>query len=334
MHLSTSNSRVPTRRDIIVLLAVCIVFCASLEAVTAFLFGRISHIEKRRETEYGAAIGIRSAKDRHGASALVAGNSLLLEGVNFSQLQRDIGPGIELHRAVIENTFYLDWYYGLRRMFKMGSQPDIVVLVLNPTQLASRATDGDYAAHFLVDRRDLTGLAKSIGADRNRMSSLALANLSFFYGTRAEIRTWVLGNILPDLPGLVHLFHFARATPGSETLRQVATERLFQLHELCEQHGVALVVVIPPAKEDSGASAVLEAAATSGVKVLVPIEPGTLLASDYSDNFHLNSYGAAKFTPALADRLKQFLSETATEQRQTASLPWAVGTRFNTQSGR
>jgi hypothetical protein len=185
-----------------------------------------------------------------------------------------------------------------------------------------------------VDRWDLTGLAKSIGADRNRMSSLALANLSFFYGTRAEIRTWVLGNIMPDLPSLVRLFHFAHATPESEALRQVATERLIQLHELCERHGVALVVVIPPAKEDSGASAVMQAAATSGVKVLIPIEPGALLASDYSDNFHLNSYGAAKFTPALADRLKQVLSETTRDQRETASLPSAVGNRFNTQSGR
>jgi hypothetical protein len=324
MLLSTSNSRVPDRSHIVLLLAVCALFCASLEAVTTVFFGRISHIEHRREAEYRAAVAMRSAKDSHGASVLVAGNSLLLEGVSFPQLQQDFGPEIELRRTVVENTFYLDWYYGLRRLFKMGSQPDVVVLLLNPLQLTSGAIDGDYTAHFLVDRQDLPALATIIGADRNRMSSLALANLSYFYGTRAEIRTWILGNLLPDLPSLTRLLQFGHVAPEGEAFRQIAAQRLIQLRQLCEQHGVALVVVIPPAREDSGASAVLQAAATSGVKVLIPIGPGALPASDYADNFHLNSHGAGKFTPALADGLKQVFSDTAREQRETASVPSAA----------
>lgn len=327
MPLSTSNSKTPTRRDIVLLLAACLMLCVLLELVTAFLFGRVSHVESRRETEYEAATAMRSAKDTHGVSVLVAGNSLLLEGVEFPQLQQDFGPGIELRRVVVENTSYLDWYFGLRRLFRMGSQPNVVVLVLNPIQLASGATNGDYSAHFLVDWHDLLDLAKDTGADRNRMSSLALANLSFFYGTRAEIRTWILGNTMPDLPRLTRFFHSAHTTSEGEAFHEILAQRLIQLRQLCEQHGAALAVVIPPAKEDSGASAVLQAGATSGVKVLIPIEPGKLPASDYADNFHLNALGAEKFTPALAAGLKQILSNTAWEQRETAYAPRTSASR-------
>jgi hypothetical protein len=69
-------------------------------------------------------------------------------------------------------------------------------------------------------------------------------------------------------------------------------------------------VVLPPARLNSGADLILQTAAATGVKALSPIAPGVLPPSDYSDNFHLNSHGAGKFTPALAAGLKQFLWQT------------------------
>jgi len=203
----------------------------------------------------------------------------------------------------------------LSHMFRMGAAPDVVVLVLNPIQLTSRAIDGDYSAHFLVDRRDLTSLANDIGADRDKMSSLALANVSFFYATRAEIRTWILGRILPDLPSFTHLLYVAPTLPSGNAFPRTATQRLIQLRELCETYGVQVVLVIPPAVEDSGAATVLRAAKESGVKVLNPIGPAILPASDYSDNFHLNSRGAGKFTPALASALKETLLSAALQSK-------------------
>lgn len=131
MRLSTFNSKVPTKAHIVLLLALCAVFCASVELVTAHYFGRVSRIEKRRETEYRDALAVRSARVRHKTSVLVAGNSLLLHGVDFPQLQQDIGEGIELHRTVFENTSFLDWYYGLQQIFNAGAQPDVTVLVLS-----------------------------------------------------------------------------------------------------------------------------------------------------------------------------------------------------------
>lgn len=316
MHLSTSSSRTPTRRDITLLLLACASVCAVIEGGTALMFGRISHIENRRETEYRQAASMHRSKDAQ--SVLVAGNSLLLEGVDFPQLQREVGSEMDLRRAVVEGTYYLDWFYGLKRLFAAGAKPDVVVLVLNPIQLTSGSVGGDYTAHFLVDRRDILEFAKETGADRNRTSSLAFANLSFFYGARAEIRNWILGRILPDLPSLTHNFQSAPKSLTGDVLRDVATQRLERLRQLCQDHGAELVFVIPPSNEDMGAAVVSAAAAAHGVQVVIPIAPGVLPVTDYSDHFHLNPEGARKFTPALATELRQLLLTSNGNRAQTA----------------
>ena len=300
------------------LLLVCVLVCASIEGGTALVFGRISRIENRRETEFRRAVRMR--RSEHTQSVLIAGNSLLLEGVDFPKLQREAGTEIDLRRTVVEGTYFLDWFYGLRRLFAQGARPDVVVLVLNPIQLTSGAVGGDYTAHFLVETTDLLQFAKETGADRNQVSSLALANFSFFYGARAEIRNWLLARILPDLPSLTRALQSAPRALTNDALRELATQRLDRLHQLCRANGAELVFVIPPANEDMGASAILQAAAVHGIQVLIPIAPGVLQRSDYSDRFHLNAQGAGKFTPALAAGLRQVLLANASNRAQTASL--------------
>lgn len=338
MHSSTSSSKVPTGRDVFLLLLSCALVCALIEAGTAFEFGQISRIEHRREKEYQHALEMQPAENI--ASVLVAGNSLLLEGVDFPQLQQQAGREFNLRRVVVEGTFYLDWYYGLRRLFASGARPDAVVLVLNPTQLASSAIGGDYTAHFLVDKADLLQFAEDAGADRNRMSSMALANVSFFYGARAEIRNWVLGEILPDLPSLTHSFYSPPKPVVGTAFRELAIERLQRLERMCQSHGAKLVFVIPPSTEDIGASAVAQAASTIGVPVLIPIPPGLLPPSDYSDRFHLSPEGASKFTPALAAGLRQVLlvsdSESGAQRfnqsTEQTSFADAISGRINVQA--
>ena len=257
--------------------------------------------------------------DHRRTAIMVIGNSLLLEGVNFPQLQQSVGPGYELRRLAVENTAYLDWYYGLRHIFRIGSRPDVVALFLNPIQLTSATMNGDYTVHLLVDREDLVSLARDIGADRNRLSSMVLANLSFSYGGRAEMRTWILDRILP---GLHRLFR-SSPRPQSYNFGDLVTRRLGQLRDLCVQNGTELVLVLPPARLDNGSGSVLRAAAAQHVKALVPIAPGVLPASDYSDNFHLNSQGARKFTPLLAEGLRQVVAPTVAQE--THGVPSLFG---------
>src|SRR5690242_3324104 len=137
MRSSIFNSRVPTTGHVLLLLGVCLALCLAVEEVTAYVFPRVSAVEKRHETEYGGMLAIQSYREQGRLSILLAGNSLLLHGVNTRQLQRELGPYIDLHRAAIENTFFWDWYFGLQRAFRDGTRPDVVILVLNPAQLVS-----------------------------------------------------------------------------------------------------------------------------------------------------------------------------------------------------
>jgi hypothetical protein len=313
MHLSISSfrTRQPGKAHIALVLALCALFCLSVELIVARYFGRVSRIEKRRETEYRAAVSMRSARAYNKTSVLVAGNSLLLDGVDFPELERNLSPDVEPQRTVFENTSYLNWHYGLRRLFNAGARPDVVALVLSPWQLISDATEGDYCVEMLVDPRDLVRFAGETGADRNRLSVMALDKASFFFGSRAEIRTWILGKMLPDLPALTQYFRFPVSLPADSSIAGIARKRLDRLRELCEQYGVRFVLVVPPAREDSGLKALVDAAAIQGVTVLIPIP--VLPASDYADLIHLNPQGAGKFTPALAQSLKQILNNPTTQ---------------------
>lgn len=298
-------------------------------------------MEKRHETEYRDMLSIRSGRPRNGLSMLVAGNSLLLHGVDVARLRRELGPDIDLHRTAIENTFYWDWYYGLRSAFRTGARPDVVVLVLNPAQLTSNAIDGDYSVHMMVDARDIPELGRTIGADRNRMSVFALDKLSFFFGVRAQIRGLILDNLFPDLADLTQFFNHPKHNLD-QTLDSRAAARLRQLQTLCSRYGAAFVLVIPPAEEDGGASRMLHIADSQGVTVVMPMAPGVLARSDYSDDFHLNPSGAAKFTPAFAAHLRQVIAYPSSNggvrisalrpkvvpaSNFTAARPMAVGTK-------
>lgn len=319
MPLFTSNSRGQQAGTfhIVLLLVLGVVFCAAVEGVTKVSFGRVSHVEKRRETEYGAALAIHSAKPRHKTSVLVAGNSLLLHGVDFPELEKNLGPGFELNRTVFENSFYFDWYYGLRRLFSGGARPDVVALVFSPWQLINDSFNGDYSVQMLVDGRDLLRFASDTGADRNGMSVMVLDKASYFYGTRAEIRNWVLNKMLPDLPALTKHFRFSPTLPANNNVSEIATNRLRQLRELCNRYGAEFILIVPPGREDSGMSPVAEAAASQGVPALIPVR--VLPGSDYADSVHLNPAGAAKFTSALGESLKATIKIQSIDASVTTS---------------
>lgn len=310
MRLSTFNSKVPNTGHIGLLLSMCALLCCAVEIGTSLYFGTVSQVESRRRAEYRQATQLRPGD--HGAkTVLLAGNSLLLHGVDISQLQRSTLPDLQIRRFVIENTFYLDWYYGLRRLFKEGSRPNFVALVLSPFQLASDSMNGDYSIHLLVDAGDLAEVAKVTGADRNRISSLMLSHFSDFYGTRSEIRSWMLGRVVGDMSALFRTSE--SVVKAKEFPEGLVAERLLQLQQLCAAHGVGLILVLPPAKRDYGVSAVAQLSARDNIKMLLPVPPGGLAGSDFSDNVHLNGRGAEKFTPALAAGLKEIVAEAGTE---------------------
>jgi hypothetical protein len=129
-----------------------------------------------------------------------------------------------------------------------------------------------------------------------------------------------LGEIMPDLPSLTRNFHSVPKPSAGTASRELAMQRLDRLDRICQDHGAKLVFVIPPSNEDAGTSALAQAASAIGVQVLIPIPPGLLPPSDYSDRFHLSPNGAGKFTPALAAGLRQVLRVSDSSRSLTVAF--------------
>ncbi len=290
------------RRALVILLGGLAAGALALEIVTAAGFGRVSRIQGRIEGEYREAKALRHNAGR--PSLLVAGNSLLLAGIDFPGLRRRLAPDFDAHRLVIDNTQYLDWYFGLRRLFHEGSRPDRLVLVLTVSHLVSNRVRGEYFAHYQMLGRDVMSVQAATGIDNTTASNFLFSNWSSWLGSRSEIRKWFLGRVLPEAGLLARLFpQPAPPLPDDEKLHRILTARLRQLRKLCGGYGTEIAIALPPLPNEDGRPrrALLRAGAAAGIPVLTPAAPGEYPLSLFLDGFHLSERGAARLTPNFGD---------------------------------
>lgn len=311
MPSSTSNSEArAATRAIVFLLAGLFLYSAALEIVTRRGFSRISRIQRRVHEDLSAAKSIAPSVLNDPPTILVAGNSLLLDGVDRASLKKQLAPNYLVTLLPVENTQFEDWYFGLRRLFAEGSRPSIVVLCLSTRQMMSRATDGEYFAYYLMRERDLLAVKKESQLDNTITSAYFFANGSEWLGSRAQIRNWLLQAIMPNLEHLIGFF--PGKTPPMPPKEQVVAgvlPHLLALDQLCKANGAHLVVLVPPTLSRDDASAdVQDSADRQGLLVLVPLRPDDVTPADFHDGFHLNARGAARFTQRFASTLLQTLT--------------------------
>ncbi len=291
--------------------ALCLaIFCASLEAVTRLGFSRISHIESRIAAEHRAALAIRRSPGTK--EILLLGNSLPLEGVALPQLQESLNGRAHITRFVIEATEYLDWFYGIRRLFAEGSDPDLVLLCIDATHLKSSRIRGDYSAFYLFQTSDIPQIARAANLDLTKAAGLFLARYSLFYAGRTGIRNFALNHTderyaelvrsLPPLPG--------KTQASSPDVEPLEAERLSALKHLCRAHRSKFILLIPPGFGTSEAT-VRRAADRSGAEVLIPVHENEFPRTQYRDGYHLNESGATVFTKRLGTSLQTYLSRPA-----------------------
>ena len=292
----------------LILLTLCAIFCAGLEFGERYALPRIEAMDARITREYAGAEAIRPVPGQP-LPILIVGNSLLKKGVNLSLLNQKLQPDYSVTRFVVEDTNYLDWYYGLHRLFLEGARPKAVILVMNARQLIAPDVHGDAFAQLLMDRRDVLALKRTIATDNTVTSSLLFANLSRFYGLRSEVHKTFLLHLLPDFPDLAAKLR--PPTPplaADDEIDRVATKRLRDIASLCSRYGAQFVLVVPPSiTARDGSSAIQKAGNRIGVQVFVPFQPQELPSNLYSDGFHLNYEGAEVFTQALGSSLPQLL---------------------------
>jgi len=308
---STSNSDLrAATRAIAVLLTGLLLYCAGLELVTRKGFSRVSRTQRRIYQDLSDSKSLAPRTSNRQPTVLVVGNSLLLDGVDRVSLKKDLAPNYQVTLLPIENTQFEDWYFGLHRLFAEGSRPGIVVICLSTRQMMSRATDGEYFAYYLMQERDLLAVKRESQLDNTNTSAYFFANRSGWLGSRAQIRNWLLQEIMPNLEHLIGVF--PGKTPPMPPKEQVVAgvlPHLLSLNQLCNSNGIRLVVLVPPTLSHDDASAeIQDAAALEGIPVLVPLRPSDVSPDEFHDGFHLNPRGAARFTHRLASDLLQKLS--------------------------
>src|SRR5207253_11135905 len=79
-----------------------------------------------------------------------------------------------------------DWLYALRRLFRDGSRPQVVVLGVGVNAFLSNAVRQDYAPLMLFDLQDAYDVASELKFDRTATSNLLLDHSSAFWDRSEE----------------------------------------------------------------------------------------------------------------------------------------------------
>lgn len=307
MRLSISGSRPSALTYAKVLVGICAVLILALEILAGDLLKHNSATYARISQQYSQALEARPAGAAEPASVLMVGNSLLLHGVEMERLQAMTSSNMRIYPILLEQTGYYDWYYGLRRLFRQGAKPDVVIVGVGVNYFLENGVRPDYTPMVFFDARDTLAVASDLKLDHTATSNLLLAHSSTFWDTRGAIRTQVLSHVVPHLQNLFSLINPKPAIPEEPQFAEIAIPRLQKLHELCQANGAKLILLVPPTLSSEGAiDRMSRAARAARVDVSVPVDPATLSARFYQpDGMHLNHEGADVFTSALAKDLPE-----------------------------
>lgn len=286
-----------------------LVYVCALEITTRLAFPRINHIWRTLQADHLTAISLHRSAQPNSVTLLMVGNSYLEVGVNRDNLQREIAPAYSIAYLPMSGTSYLDWYFGLRKLFAEGSRPSVVGVCLSTRDLISDTTYGGSFAHTLMLRSDLLRVKKESHLDNTMASDYFFDSLSGWMGHRAEIHNWLLRKAAPGINNLVsYLKPKNQPLPPSEVIVAKALPRLRELNELSQQFGARFFLLIPPTMDVQDASKeIQQAAAKEGILVLLPFQHAELPETAFIDGAHLNPQGAQVFTEKLGPTLLQSL---------------------------
>ena len=287
------------------LVALCALVLVALECGYSYSL-KLSGTYRRVSRQYADAVQSRPARPGEPVSVVMVGNSLLLDGVDVDRLQQLTAESLRVYPLFLEGTAYLDWFYGLRRLFHRGASPEVVIVGLGMDGLLDNAVRQEYVPRLLFGAPDVLAVSSEAGLDRTVTSSLLLAHWSAFWDMRHVIRVQILTSVpyferlyLSDLWSDLKAKRVVPVGPEGEA---AAVARLQRLRDLCERHGARLL--------DSGASHAIVAGrgppvdarrVQGGRRGADAVNPATLPARFFRpDEIHVNEDGAAMFTAALA----------------------------------
>ena len=292
-------------KGIVALLGGIVLVFLGLEVSSPFILARLSRTEQRIAVELHAAQKLRPTTTDGRPTVLFVGNSLLLEGVQMEALQSELAPQYEVSRFAVEQTHYLDWYFGLRRLLQEGARPGVIVLSLATDQLASHWTMGEAFAHRQMSARDFPLVVQETKLDRTTASSYVFAHWSKWQADKGFIRQCVMILIVPKFRDLAaRIADHGPHVNDPQELMAAAQHRLPQLAELSREYGLRMVLLVPPTLREDQSTAIRQIGEAAGVPVWVLSPPGEFPRDYFADGFHLNTRGSGIFTARLSQQFR------------------------------
>jgi len=307
MPSSISDSKSTALTYAKVLAGICAILMIAIEIFSVYLLKHDSGTYARISGQYDEVAKIRRAGPGEPPNVLMVGNSLLLHGIQMDRLQALTSSHMHLYPIFLEATGYYDWLYALRRLFRQGARPQVVVVGVGVNYFLENGVRQDFAPMLFFDAQDTLAVASDLHLDRTATSNLLLAHSSTFWDTRNAIRLQVLSHVVPHLEDLFSLVNSVPAVPEGHAFTEIVIPRLQRMRELCDANGAKLILMVPPTlSSEATVGQMASAAHMAGVEVSVPIHPAVLSAKFYQpDGMHLNREGAILFTSALAKDLPE-----------------------------
>jgi hypothetical protein len=309
------------RTGLVALLAGLAVILLGLEVGSPVMLTRLSRIERRVETETRAANTLQPVTPDGRPTVLLVGNSLLLEGIQLDRLQESLAPQYAISRFAIEQTHYLDWYFGLRRLLQQGSRPSVIVLSLATDELASRFTLGESFAHRQMSARDFPWVVRETKLDKTTASTYFFAHWSNWLADKGFLRQDVLILLVPNFRQLAaRIADHGPHINNPSVLLGTAQQRLPELAELAQTYRVKIVLLVPPTLREDHSQEVQQLGEKVGVPVWVLSPPGEFPRDFFRDGFHLNPRGSEIFTARLASQIRTQIASAPTTNAVNTSL--------------
>jgi hypothetical protein len=286
------------------LLALCIIGLALVELWARDSLMRHSVAYRRVVEQSREAMRAQPSYSGRPPSVLMVGNSLLLDGIDVERLRNSMSGRLDIYPMFLEGTHYYDWLYGLRRLFRHGARPHVLVIGLGMESLLQNAVRPE-SPMLLFDAGDVVKVSSDLGLDRTATVNLLLSHWSAFWDTRRIIRMGVLRRTVPGAPELLSLLNKTPSGGVGPEFEAIATSRLRTLRQLGETYGAKVVLLIPPwATSPAAVQQTIAAGRKAAIETLLPVNPSAVPAAFYEpDGVHLNVKGAALFTDALETQL-------------------------------
>jgi len=308
---STDNrtATVPPMRKLWVLLCLVFSLLVSVESLTRAMH---NYRKVTLSIEHGVSQALLIRRDPAYRQLLFAGNSMIFEDISQPVLQQGMGSGFLVYAAGVPGSTYSDWRYGLHALFARGSQPDVLVFSISPSQFLRSPAVTPLPFSQLWSTKEILAYNREERLGLTTSSELVFEHYSTFFSLRDTVRIYVR-KFIPGYEAM--LDDWAKFAPATAIEIGAATEAAFveKLSDIaveCPLH-TRFVLMIPPTNQpaDKAAEPALRSAAEKlGIPVIEPVsETDWPLADFQQDGYHLNAAAAGEFSKLVAADLKQIL---------------------------